>query len=106
VNQDQPAKAVPLLERAIQVQPRLMEAHRRLGKAYYALGQFENAEAEFRNVAAEDDDGSTHYLLARTYRQLGRTREAEEALQTVTRLKAARLKEAQERAERAQKLEP
>ncbi len=105
VNQDQPEKAVPLLERALQVQPRLTEAHRRLGKAYYGVGQYNKAEAELQKAAAADGDGSTHYLLARTYRQLGRTREAEEALATVARIKAAKLKQAQDRAERVRQLD-
>ena len=84
---------------------RLTEAHRRLGKAYYGVGQFNKAEAELQKAAAADDDGSTHYLLARTYRQLGRTREAEEALATVARIKAAKLKQAQDRAERVRQLD-
>jgi len=105
VNQDQPEKAVPLLERALKVQPRLTEARRRLGKAYYGIGQYELAEAELQKAVAADDDGSTHYLLARTYRQLGRTREADEALAMVTRIKAAKLKQAQERAERVRQLD-
>jgi tetratricopeptide (TPR) repeat protein len=105
VNQEQPEKAIPLLERALKVQPGLTEGRRRLGKAYFNVGQFEKAEAELQKAAPTDDDGSTHYLLARTYRQLGRAREAEEALATVTRIKAAKLKQAQERAERVRQLD-
>lgn len=105
VNQEQPEKAIPLLERALKVQPGLTEGRRRLGKAYFGVGQFEKAEAELQKAAPTDDDGSTHYLLARTYRQLGRAREAEEALATVTRIKAAKLKQAQERAERVRQLD-
>ena len=105
VNQEQPEKAIPLLERALKVQPGLTEGRRRLGKAYFGVGQFEKAEAELQKAAPTDDDGSTHYLLARTYRQLGRAREAEEALATVTRIKAAKLKQAQDRAERVRQLD-
>ncbi len=106
VNQELPEKAIPLLEQALRVEPSLVEAHRRLGKAYYALGQYEKAESELRQAAQFDEDGSTHYMLARTYRHLGRTREAEEQLQMVTRIKADRLKQAQERAERVRKVDP
>ena len=101
LNQDQPVKAISLLERAARVQPTLLEVHRRLGKAYYNIGQFAKAEAELKLAIKEDEDGSTHYLLARTYKQLGKTREAEETLQTVSRIKSANLKAAQDRAEKA-----
>ena len=36
------------------------------------------AEAALKLALKEDEDGSTHYLLARTCKQLGKTREAEE----------------------------
>ena len=101
LNQDQAAKAIPLLERAARVQPTLLEVHRRLGKAYYNIGQYAKAEAELKLAIKEDEDGSTHYLLARAYKQLGKTREAEETLQMVSRIKSANLKAAQDRAEKA-----
>lgn len=101
LNQDQPAKAIPLLERAARVQPSLIEVHRRLGKAYYNVGQFQKAEAELKLALKDDEDGSTHYLLARAYKQLGKTREADETLQMVSRIKSANLKAAQDRAEKA-----
>jgi uncharacterized protein HemY len=93
------------LERALKVQPSMTEARRRLGKAYYGIRQYEKAELELKKAVADDDDGSTHYLLARTYRQLGRTREAEDALLMVTRIKATKLKQAQDRAERVRQLD-
>jgi tetratricopeptide (TPR) repeat protein len=101
LNQDQPAKAIPLLERAARVQPTLLEVQRRLGKAYYNVGQYVKAESALKLALKEDEDGSTHYLLARTYKQLGKTREAEETLQMVSRIKSANLKAAQDRAEKA-----
>src|SRR5438552_18534410 len=106
VNGDRPERAIALLERALRVRPDRIEARRRLGKAYYRLGLYAKAEAELKQAAAADDDGSTHYLLARTYRSLQRLKEADEALQMVTKIKAAKLQQALERAERVRHIDP
>ena len=105
VNGNQAEEAIPLLERALQIRPGFSEARRRLGKAYFAVRQYQKAAAVLEQAAATDEDGSTHYLLAKTYRQLGRTRDAERAFGLVTQLKSASLKRAEVRAERIQQLD-
>lgn len=105
VNREEPERAIPLLERALRVRPDSVEARRRLGQAYYKLGQYAKAEAELKQAVNADDDGSTHYLLARTYQKLDRKQEAEQAMQIVTERKAARLKQVLDRAERTRQLD-
>ncbi len=105
VNGNQAEEAIPLLERALEIRPGFSEARRRLGKAYFAVRQYQKAAAVLEQAAATDEDGSIHYLLAKTYRQLGRTRDAERAFGLVTQLKSASLKRAEVRAERIQQLD-
>src|SRR5438876_6305907 len=72
-------EGMPYLQRALEIDPKLVEAHRSLGKAFLAEKHYDNALYEFSLVArADPGDHTIHALLATAYRQMGRTKEAEE----------------------------
>ena len=78
---------MPYLQRALEIDPKLVEAHRSLGKAFLAEKHYDNALYEFSLVArADPGDHTIHALLATAYRQMGRTKEAEEETKTYERL--------------------
>jgi len=74
----QPERAVPMLERAIQLDPLSPVINVTLGEAFESLGRFEEAMALYRN-ALEIEPGfpSAYYLIAEHYRLVhGRLDEA------------------------------
>jgi tetratricopeptide (TPR) repeat protein len=73
-------KAVPFLERALQLQPNLTEASGLLGTAYIRMGKFADAIPKLERVAPLDHYGNVHYELYVAYRKLGETERAQEAL--------------------------
>ena len=80
-------EGMPYLQRALEIDPKLVEAHRSLGKAFLAEKHYDNALYEFSLVArADPGDHTIHALLATAYRQMGRTKEAEEETRTYERL--------------------
>ncbi|MCI0624257.1 MAG: hypothetical protein L0387_21870 [Acidobacteria bacterium] len=74
-------------------------------KWFFGSAVFAKAEAELKLAVAADEDGSIYYLLGNVYRKLGRQREADEAFETMNRIKQAKLKETQQRAERSMQKE-
>lgn len=72
----QPEKALPLLERALAMDPANPDIHRDLGTAYSELQNYQRAAVEFNIAISADYDGSVHYKLARAYQALGEKEKA------------------------------
>jgi tetratricopeptide (TPR) repeat protein len=94
VTRDDAASGVPLLERAIALDPTISDAHYYLGKGEAALGKENQAIENFR--LATNPQGTEElrimswYQLATLYRNLHRTQEAGEALAAFRKMKTAR----------------
>jgi tetratricopeptide (TPR) repeat protein len=73
-------KAVPVLERALQLQPNLDAASGLLGTAYIRMGKFAEAVPRLEKAAPLDHMGNIHYQLFQAYRKLGETELAQKAL--------------------------
>jgi tetratricopeptide (TPR) repeat protein len=94
VTRDDAAGGVPLLEKALALDPAIRDAHYYLGKGYAALGKVDLAIEHFRlatnSERTEELRIMAWYRLATLYRTLHRTQEASEALAEFRKLKAAR----------------
>jgi tetratricopeptide (TPR) repeat protein len=94
VTRDEAASGVPLLDRALALNPTITDAHYYLGKGDAALGKDDSAIEHFR--LATNPQGSEElrimswYQLATLYRNLHRTQEAGEALATFRKMKTER----------------
>lgn len=94
VTRNDAAGGVPLLERALALDPSLSDAHYYLGKGDAALGKDDLAIGHFR--LATNPQGTEElrimswYQLAMLYRNLHRTQEAGEALAAFRKMKTAR----------------
>jgi tetratricopeptide (TPR) repeat protein len=94
VTRDDAATGVPLLERALALDPAISDAHYYLGKGNAALGKDDLAIEHFR--LATNPQGTEElrimswYQLATLYRNLHRTQEAGEALAAFRKMKTAR----------------
>jgi tetratricopeptide (TPR) repeat protein len=94
VTRDDAAGGVPLLERALVLDPSISDAHYYLGKGDAALGKDGVAIEHFR--LATNPQGTEElrimswYQLATLYRNLHRTQEAGEALAAFRKMKTAR----------------
>jgi tetratricopeptide (TPR) repeat protein len=76
----QPEPAIPLLEKAVRLEPKLLEAHGALGRAYALVGRPADAIPHLERALATDSDGSLRYQLARSYQAAGRPDDARRAL--------------------------
>ncbi len=85
------ADAIPLLEQFLKAQPDALAAHADLGRAYLHLTKYANAATELQKAAAADEQGDIHYQLSIALRKLGRTKEADVALQESTTIRKERL---------------
>ncbi len=74
------AGARPYLERALKARPDLAPARAAMARVYIAENRPEEAVAEIRKALPADWDGSYYYTLSQTLRKLGRTDEANAAL--------------------------
>lgn len=63
--------AIPLLKRAVRLDPKLLAAHKSLARADLAAGKAVEAIPHLRAALATDEDGSLHYQLARAYQASG-----------------------------------
>jgi tetratricopeptide (TPR) repeat protein len=94
VTRSDAAGGVPLLERALALDPTISDANYYLGKGEAALGKNERAIEHFR--LATNPQGTEQlrimswYQLATLYRNLHRSQEAGEALAAFVKMKAAR----------------
>jgi tetratricopeptide (TPR) repeat protein len=85
------SEAIPLLKEYLAQQPDALAAHADLGRAYSHLGKYEEAALELSKAAAADERGDIHYLLAIVLKKLGRTQEAQAALNKSTAIRQAQL---------------
>jgi tetratricopeptide (TPR) repeat protein len=90
-------RAVPLLQRALQLDAHLLEAHVQLGKALEQVGEPEQAARHLELAASTDTDGSLHYQLFKLYRKLGEKEKANEALLISQKIKEENQRALQER---------
>lgn len=98
-------EALPLLEKAVQIEPRLERAHLDLGVLYSDRDRKEDAVRELQEAARlSPEDPEAHWRLARLYQAMGKKEEAKAEFQKTSNLKKAandtilnRLKAAQER---------
>jgi tetratricopeptide (TPR) repeat protein len=72
----QPEIAIGLLQKAAMLAPNNTDVHRFLGTAYVQMQRYPEAVKELKLAVAQDDDGKTHYQLAKAYQGLGRKEEA------------------------------
>lgn len=82
-------KAETYALRALRLEPDLSSAHVVLAKIYLAHQQPRKALPELQAAAKDDTDGATNYLLATTFRQLGRSDEAATAMRKYKQLHSA-----------------
>jgi tetratricopeptide (TPR) repeat protein len=75
------------LKAKVQMIPRI---HALIGKAYAETGKTKEAIEQLKLGESSDVDGSIQYLLARLYRQLGDTKDANEALNRMKLIKQQR----------------
>jgi tetratricopeptide (TPR) repeat protein len=84
--QDKSEKAIPYLEKALLANPH--ETQTRLYLAQSLVRLKRQAEAvRILEVAPEDPDGRIHYLLGRTYQQMGANEKARKAMDEFRRLR-------------------
>jgi Tfp pilus assembly protein PilF len=87
LNQQEPAKAIPHLEKALQSDPDQWSTYRDLGKAYYMEKDFPKAEAALQQAVHHDPEGQAHFQLALVYRSLGKKEAANEQFEIARKLK-------------------
>jgi len=84
-------RALKLLNQANALNPNLHVVHQDLGTYYQDAKQFTSAVKEFReSVRTAPDNYDAHYRLARTYRQMGLTAEANKEFAIVQKLHAGK----------------
>jgi len=76
----QPEPSLPLLQKAVRLDPGLAHAHGALGRAYALVGREAEAIPELEKALRVDEDGSLHFQLARAYQAVGRSADAERTL--------------------------
>jgi tetratricopeptide (TPR) repeat protein len=85
-------KARPYLEKAIRVKPTLGEAYQDLGKLYLETHEHEKAlDCLKKVVEMAPEEPTPHYLLAMTYRRMGKTAEAQTEMGMFEKLKGAEI---------------
>jgi tetratricopeptide (TPR) repeat protein len=88
-------EAIPLLEKYLSVRPDALAARADLGSAYFHMDRFPDAVKELSKALDSDEKGDIHYQLSITLRKLGRTGEADAALQQSVAIRRAALKREQ-----------
>jgi len=89
------AAAEPFLQKGLGAKPQMLpHVHALLGTVYAETGRTQEAIAQLEMGLAADEDGSTHYKLARMYRKAGDTKRADAAMQQVKALEDQRRKRA------------
>jgi tetratricopeptide (TPR) repeat protein len=76
----QPGEAIPLLQRALELNPHIQGGHAEMGKAYAESGQIQAAVRHLELASDTDTDGSLHFQLYTLYRRLGEKEKAQRAL--------------------------
>jgi predicted Zn-dependent protease len=85
------AEAEPYLLKSLHAKPQMLpRIHALIGKAYAETGRTQEAIEQLKLGAASDEDGSVQYLLARLYRKIGDSKDANEALERMKTIKEQR----------------
>ena len=77
---DNPAAAIPFLEKAVKADPTVLPAHKDLARAYLRVGQIERAMPHLKVALPVDEEGSLYYQLALAYRRAGQKELAKKTL--------------------------
>ncbi len=86
----QPGEALPLLEKALKIDPRIAKAHLNLGIIYQDQGRQQDALRELTTaVRLTPQDSNIHWRLARLYQAMGRKEEAKLEFEKTSSLKKA-----------------
>ncbi len=84
--QDKSEKAIPYLEKALLANPHETQTRLYLAQSLVRLKRLAEA-VRILEVAPEDPDGRIHYLLGRTYQQMGANEKARKAMDEFRRLR-------------------
>ena len=85
--------AEPFLQKGLAAKPHMLpHVHALLGTVYAETGRTQEAIAQLQLGLTADQDGSTHYRLARMYRKAGDIQKADAAMQQVKALEQQRQK--------------
>ena len=91
MGQHQYADAEPLLIKSLHGKPQMLpRIHVLIGKVYAETGRTEDAIEQLKLGASSDEDGTVQYLLARMYRKLGDTQDANKAIEQMKVIKEQR----------------
>ena len=109
-----PEAALPLAEKALQIDPAIGKAHADLAILYSDKGRREDAAREFKEaIRLNPNDADTHWRLARLYQAIGRREEAKVEFDKTSSLHKAdndsiltKLKSAQEKGKPADSTVP
>lgn len=83
-----PEKALPLLEKALSIDPKIARVHLDLGTFYANAGRQEEALRELKTACSlTPDDADIHWKLARLYQAMGRQDEAKIEFDKTKKLK-------------------
>lgn len=87
LDQGRAADSIPLLRKAVIINPRCADCHGKLGRALVAEGKYKQAVAELEQaVALSPKDPKLHYALGRAYRSAGMTAKAKAELAMTAKL--------------------
>ncbi len=82
------AESIPLLEKALALDPGWTKAHVKLGKAWLQQGKLEEALKSFQTAVHLDPESpDPHYQLGQLYRKLGKLEAAQRELRLFERLR-------------------
>ena len=84
---DEPRRAIPHLNQALQLDPGLLFAQWSRAKAYLALGNLLQASRDFKAAAPIDPSGEVEWQLSRVYGRLGEAGLAHQAAQKAEALR-------------------
>jgi tetratricopeptide (TPR) repeat protein len=89
VENGQAQEAIPILEKVVKVYNVPTQADYYLGRALATEGHYDEAAREFQRATALTDEMQrrSYYELAQTYRHMGKTAEAHEAIATYQKLR-------------------
>jgi tetratricopeptide (TPR) repeat protein len=91
MGQHEYADAEPLLIKSLNGKPQMLpRIHVLIGKVYAETGRTEDAIEQLKLGASSDEDGTVQYLLARMYRKLGDTQDANKAIEQMKVIKEQR----------------
>src|ERR1700722_96654 len=91
MSQHEYAEAEPLLIKSLHGKPQILpRIHVLIGKVYAETGRTEDAILQLKLGASSDEDGTVQYLLARMYRKLGDTQDANKAIEQMKVIKQQR----------------